>query len=120
MHTMLRFFNQTALFAVLALALIATGFQHRMPTADDTAMYSFMLAGGELADICADADGDGLPDQPDCPACHIVGLAHVPAMDVGIHDANLVFVASVIAPRESRAVRAVLDPANGLRAPPLV
>jgi hypothetical protein len=120
MQTMLGFFRQTALFAVITLALIATGFQHRMPTADDTAMYSFVLAGGDLADICADADGDGLPDQPDCPACHIVGIAHVPTVGLGIIDADLVFVASVIAPRESRAVRAVLDTANGLRAPPVV
>jgi hypothetical protein len=49
-----------------------------------------------------------------------VGIAHVPTVGLGIIDADLVFVASVIAPRESRAVRAVLDTANGLRAPPVV
>jgi hypothetical protein len=36
-----------------------------------------------------------------------------------LRDADLAFVAQVVAPRESRAVRSVLDPARGLRAPPL-
>jgi len=35
-----------------------------------------------------------------------------------LRDADLVFVARVVAPRESRAVREVLDPARGTRGPP--
>lgn len=37
----------------------------------------------------------------------------------GVAEANYVYVATVIAPRESRAIRGVRDPARGLRAPPL-
>ena len=107
------------LVATVTVALLATGFAHRVPLANDTALRAFVLAGGDLADICADTDGDGHPDRGDCPACHIVTAADLPAADLTIHDANLAYVAKVVAPRESRAVRSVLDPALGMRAPPL-
>ena len=76
------------------------------------------VAGG-LAPGVGDLDGDGLPDHADCPACHIAGSADLPPTDHTLRDADLAFVAQVTAPRESCAVRAVLDPARGLRAPPL-
>lgn len=102
----------------LTLALVATGFAHRLPSSDQLALQSYVLAGGNLGDLCGDADGDGLPDRSDCPACHIAGAMDLPAPVTTIRDADLVFVAEVVAPRESRAIRAVLDPARGLRAPP--
>ncbi len=105
--------------AVLTLALVATGFAHRVPTVQDAFLQSYVLAGGSLADLCADIDGDGLPDYGDCPACHIVAAADLPDAGLTFHDADLAFVAKVISPRESRAVRTVLDPARGMRAPPL-
>ncbi len=107
------------LLAALAVALVATGFANRVPATGDDAVLAYVLAGGTLSDICGDADGDGLPDHGDCPACHIVGAAALPSADLGLRDADLIFVAAIVAPRESRAVRAVLDPARGLRAPPL-
>jgi protein-disulfide isomerase len=55
----------------------------------------------------------------DCPACHIVASADLPDAGLTFHDADLAFVAKIVAPRENRAVRAVLDLARGLRAPPL-
>jgi hypothetical protein len=76
-------------------------------------------AGGDIADLCGDLDGDGLPDHGDCPACQIAGSADLPPTTLTLRDADLAFVAQVVAPRESRAVRSVLDPARGLRAPPL-
>ena len=105
--------------AALTVALVATGFAHRLPSTDDAALSAYALAGGDIADLCGDLDGDGLPDHGDCPACQIAGGADLPPTALTLRDADLAFVAQVVAPRESRAVRAVLDPARGLRAPPL-
>ncbi|MCB6178979.1 hypothetical protein LHP98_12680 [Rhodobacter sp. Har01] len=111
--------HRLLMLVALTVALAATGFAHRMPTPDQAALDAFLLAGGELSDLCGDADGDGLPDHPGCQACQIAGAADLPAPLTSARKADLVFVAEVVAPRESRAVRAVLDPARGLRAPPL-
>ena len=111
--------RHAVLVTVMTLALVATGFAHRIPTAQDAMIQSYVLAGGDLADLCADTNGDGLPDHADCPACHIVASAELLDADLTLHDADLAFVAKVVAPRESRALRMVLDPARGMRAPPL-
>jgi hypothetical protein len=107
------------LVAFITLALVATGFSHRALSSEDVALQSYLLSGGDLADLCADANGDGLPDHLECPACHIVAAAGLPDAELTLQAADLVFVAKVVAPRESRALRTVLDPARGMRAPPL-
>ncbi|MEZ5796772.1 MAG: hypothetical protein R3D63_04335 [Paracoccaceae bacterium] len=114
-HTIQRLF----ILVAVTVALVATGFGHRMPTENDAALQAYVLAGGDLGDLCADTEGDGLPDHGDCPVCHIVATVDLPASNLTLHDADLAFVAEVVAPRESRAVRNVLDPARGMRAPPL-
>ena len=106
-----------AIAALLTLALVATGFGHRMPTAQDAQLEVIAQMGG-LSDICADLNGDGIPDD-DCPVCHLNGSADLPSAPPSVQKADLAFVTQVIAPRESRAIRTVLDPARGLRAPPL-
>lgn len=112
-------FHRLALMFALTVALVAAGSGHRVPSANDAMIEAFVLSGGSLADLCADTDGNGLPDHGDCPACHIVASADLPEADLTLRDADLAFVAKVVAPRESRALRLVLDPARGLRAPPL-
>lgn len=106
-----------ALVAALTLALVATGFVHRMPTAEGAALEAYALATGLPTEFCGDIDGDGVPDG-DCPACHIVATATPPAADLSLKDADLILIATVVAPRENRAARVVRDPALGLRAPP--
>lgn len=104
---------------LLTIALVATGFAHRLPSADSAAMDAYVLAGGSLDDLCRDIDGDGKPDHGKCPACQIVGGAALTTGPVTLHAAALRIVATVAAPGESRAVRAVQDPAHASRAPPL-
>lgn len=106
-----------ALVGVLTLALAATGFAHRMPTVQQAQLEIIAQMGG-LAEICADLNGDGVPDD-DCPVCHLTGGADLPPASPTARPADLAFVAVQVAPRESRAIRAVLDPAHGLRAPPV-
>lgn len=114
-----RTLRRLILLTALTVALVATAFAHRMPSGDDTALQAFVLAGGDLADLCTDPDGDGPAAAVHCPACQIAGAVYLPPASLGLRDADLIFVAAVVAPRESRAVRAVLDPARGMRAPPL-
>lgn len=119
MRAMSVLFQRLLLLAVIATGLAATGFAHRIPSTDDSAQQSFVLAGGALSDLCAGGVDHGPPAHGDCPACQIVGAVDLPPVMFGLRDADLAFVAAVVAPRESRAVRSVLDPARGMRAPPL-
>lgn len=105
--------------AVITLALAGVGSVHPAPGSDAPQIEAFVLAGGSLADLCTDADGDGMPDHGDCPACHTTTAATPPALSLRLRDADLAFAAKVVAPRESRAIRPALDPAHGLRAPPV-
>lgn len=107
------------LIALLTVALVAAAFSHRLPRASDIAIESYVLAGGDISDICGDMGPDGKVSHQDCPACRIVGSAILPDAPLSIAEVNFVFVATVVAPRESRAIRTVLDPARGTRAPPL-
>ncbi|GHG96534.1 hypothetical protein [Pseudodonghicola xiamenensis] len=105
------------LVMVLTIATGALGFAHRLPSADQQALDAYVLAGGNPADICGGAGGNR--DDHHCPACSLTG-AVVPPDPVGlVHRAEYHYIAQIITPRENRAVRAVLDPALGLRAPPL-
>lgn len=112
-----------ALLALLTVALTATGFAHRMPAVTDQAQaeaVAFLLAnGGGIADIC----GNGFPGSetktPSCLACQIAGTADLPALAQGLIDADLAFIARVVAPRESRALLRVLDVANTPQGPPV-
>lgn len=107
------------LIALLTVALVATGFAHRLPSASDLTIEAYALAGGDISDLCGEQGADDKVTHRDCPACHIVGSAMFPDAQPTIAEVDYVFVATVVAPRESRAVRAVLDPARGMRAPPL-
>jgi hypothetical protein len=111
--------HRALLLIALTVALTATGFAHRMPTADDEALAFALANGVSLADLCAgDLDGDGSRD-PHCMACQIAGTADLPPVTPGLIDLELAFVARVIAPRESRAIARVLDPAHTPQAPPV-
>lgn len=107
------------LIALLTVALVATAFAHRIPNPSDIAIEAYVLAGGDISDICGDLRSDGKATHRDCPACHIFGSAMLPDAQQNIIHVDYVYVATVIAPRENRAVRSVLDPARGMRAPPL-
>jgi hypothetical protein len=112
-HPLLRL----CLVALLALGLLATGLAHRAPSSSDEARAAFVLAGGNLGDLCG-LPGEGV--HGDCPACHLTGSADLPTANGLLRPANLVIAASFAAPHDTPMLRPVLDPAHGLRAPPLV
>lgn len=102
---------------ILSVALVAAGFGHRAPTGAEPALDAFVLAGGDLSQICADTGGDAMAGE-DCPACHLTATLLVPPHHATASMVDLRLVAQVDAPRESRALHRVRDPARGLRAPP--
>ena len=119
MHMAERYLSRLLILVAFTLSVLAMGVAHRIPSPDDLAAESFVLAGGDLAEICGDAGTDGTHAGRDCPACQLVGSIDAVPVTVALREADLVLVAKVVAPRESRAVRVVLDLSHGLRAPPL-
>ena len=111
---------ELALLSMLVAALMVSGAAHRMQSADSMALDAFVLAGGDLADLCDAPGSNGVGGQSDCPACHVAGTAEVPAPGLVPRTAELIVKAAVTAPRESRAQRPVRDPGHAMRAPPLV
>lgn len=110
-----------AVVLLLACSMLATGFAHRVPAVAQAAFQAYVLAGGVAADLCiarTGAGGDRHAPDP-CPVCHLMGSAVLPDATPGIRDADLTFLAHMVLPCESRALRMVRDPARGLRAPPL-
>ena len=115
--------QRVALLITLAVALVATGFAHGMPSPRDAAQaeaLAFVLANGaSTADLC----GDGLPGDAamgqSCLACQITGAAHLASPQATLIKVELAFVARIIAPRESRAQSRVLDPAHSPQGPPV-
>jgi hypothetical protein len=43
--------QRLVLVAALTVALVATGFAHRLPSTDDASLAAYALAGGDIADI---------------------------------------------------------------------
>ncbi|MFP1645773.1 hypothetical protein [Pontitalea aquivivens] len=107
-----------AVVVAVAFALLATGFAHRAPTVDDALLEAYALSYGSVETLCGDIDGDGVADRSACSACRIVGVTNLPVADLSLRDADLIVIATVVAPRANRAARMVRDPALGLRAPP--
>ncbi|MBA3908663.1 MAG: hypothetical protein C0524_02015 [Rhodobacter sp.] len=108
----------TLILAVLAVALVATGFAHRAPSQTDSVLMAALLAGGSPADIWGDSDPDTSPGQVDCPACLITAAADLTPLQGLLQDLDLVLLAKVMAPPAARTIRTVLDPAHPAHGPP--
>jgi hypothetical protein len=112
-------FSGVVLTLFLALTMGLVGFAHRAPSLSDEAVAAYALQGVALADLCGE-DGKAMADGGGCPACHVAAGITLPSPLRLLRQAELRLVATVIAPRESRALRIALNPAHGSRAPPSV
>jgi len=110
--------HRMALLAVLTLSLVATGFAHRLPNAEDQTVAAMLASGAALSDICGELAGTPRHADSLCQACQIAGGADVPPLTGAVVPAALVLVAEVTAPRESRRIARVLDPARTPQGPP--
>ncbi len=103
---------------VLGVAVLLSGFAHKMPAAQDTALASFVMAGGDLADICNDS-GKTHQMPGGCDACRLVGAAVLAEPVLCPVAVERVIAATILIPAQTHAARAPRDPALGGRAPPL-
>ncbi|WP_137110394.1 hypothetical protein [Rhodobacter sp. SY28-1] len=111
--------HRAALFALVTLALVATGFAHRMPSQQDEALAFVLATGASLADICGDDLGGNGNASADCLACQITGAADLPSAALSLIDLDLAFHAAVIAPREAVALARAQGPAHRPQGPPV-
>ncbi len=89
--------HRLVLLVSLTVALVATGFGHRMPAPSDAALAFALANGATAADFCGDdLDGDGVRD-PHCLACQIAGTADLPTTTQSLIDLDLAFVARTVA-----------------------
>ena len=109
--------TRLALLVALAVSLTATGFAHRAPDAQDQTLALAYAMGAGVDDFCGDGP-DGHPRGADCLACQITCSADLPPALQAPVAADLVLLASVIAPRESRALTPPRDPGHSPQAPP--
>lgn len=110
--------HRALLLAALTVALVATGFAHRTPSSADQALVLALANGATLADLCADGEASGQHSGPGCLACQIAGAADLPPMPGDLQRLDLVFLATVAAPRASRTIPRVLDLSNAPQGPP--
>lgn len=110
--------QRALLLVALTVAPVATGFAHRVPMAADQGLALALANGATLDDLCADAGAGDRHSGPGCLACRIAGAADLPPAQGDLRKLDLVAVAEVTAPRESRIVPPVLDPSNAPQGPP--
>lgn len=110
--------HRTLILAVLAVALVATGFAHRAPSQTDTALMAVFLAGGSAADICGDATSGSDLGRSDCLACLITAAVDLPAVQGTLGDRDLVLLAQVSTLPGGRVIPWSLDLANTAQGPP--
>ncbi|MFN4194100.1 MAG: hypothetical protein ACK4FR_14305 [Tabrizicola sp.] len=111
--------HRVVLLVLLSVALVATGFAHRMPAPSDEALAFLIANGATPADFCADDLGGDTARDPHCLACQIAGAADLPSPVRTRLDLELAFHAAVIAPQDTRALTRARDPAHRPQGPPV-
>lgn len=123
MTRVLLFLHRALLLVVVTVALTATGFAHRMPSAQDGAQaeaIAFALANEAApSDFCGGLPGSDRATALHCPACQIAASATLPQPSALLIDAQLAFHAQITAPCLTLALRSVRDPAHSPQAPPV-
>jgi hypothetical protein len=111
---------RTALALLLAVALSAAGWAHRLPASygsGGAALEVYLAAGGSVEDLCGTSGGTAASDE-ECPVCRMPGTLALPARIVP--PAGLV-VAVVAVDTSFEAMRGSdLHPPWYGRAPPVV
>ena len=112
--------HRVALVAAIAIALLATGFAHRMPTAAEDGALAYALQNGiSLNDLCGGDPGQSAHPGSECQACQITGAADLPPLTGVRIDVELAVQAAVVAPLEVRGAARTSDPAHRPQGPPV-
>ncbi|MBJ2150470.1 hypothetical protein [Paracoccus sp. IB05] len=73
---------------LMVLAMTVTAYAHKVPAGGDLAMRNFIMAGGNLNELC----GDGIFAPGDCPLCRLSDTATVPEPPAGLSEITYRFV----------------------------
>lgn len=104
----------------LTIALVALGMGHRYADpAQSAALEAYAMAGGDLADLCGGADGTTMAGSH-CPVCHVAGAMLLPDPVLPVQAAVFGRYAEIAVTQQAAVHPKARDPANGLRAPPVV
>jgi hypothetical protein len=107
------------LVTLIAVSVIGLSSAPIATPRDQTSMQAFVLAGGDLSQLCANTDDSDHADHQDCPACRLaiteaIATAVPDLVDLGLSPAPRIPVSA-----EGRVTFRVRDPALGVRGPPL-
>lgn len=105
------------LLMVLGLALTASGFAHRAPSIQDERLESYVLAGGDLAEICGMAGMSGGAD--DCPFCTLAANPPAPLPELRLGQDLPAMARSLVSPEAVHPFVARRDCSRLTRGPPL-
>ena len=119
MSALFTYLLRMLVLAAVTLSLVATGFAHRAPDADERLAAAMVAAGASVQDICGGPGPVGGHSDPLCQACQIAGGADLPLRITLAQPAALVWLARVFAPRENKSVARVLDMSRIPQAPPV-
>lgn len=108
-----------ALLAVLTLALVATGWAHRVPEVPDEALAFMAATGATVADFCGEGGGAKHAD-PLCQACQIAGGAALPSPAEVMLALDLQVGETGFQPRDRASVARILDHSHAPQGPPVV
>lgn len=112
--------HRALLLVVIAVALSATGFAHRMPGLQDGALAFALANGAGASDFCGRTAGGDRATGLHCPACQITASADLPQPTDTLVGLGLSVHATVNARRETLAPCRIRDPAHTPRGPPAV
>lgn len=119
MVRMFQMLHRAVLLVALTVALVATGFAHRMPDLQDEALAFALQNGASAGDFCGEDPFKAAHGGAECQACHIAGTADLPPLTGAQINLELAFHAEVVAPREARALSRPTDPAHPPQGPPV-
>ncbi|MES2435274.1 MAG: hypothetical protein V4586_15810 [Pseudomonadota bacterium] len=82
MTSFARQFAQNVMALLLAVALVALGFGHRMALHDPVDLSAYAMPDGTLPELCHDGGtaDHGAKDQAPCPACRIIAAVELPQL----------------------------------------
>jgi len=110
--------QRALLLVALTVALVATGFAHRMPSAGDQSLVLALANGATLEDLCAEGGAGDEHSGPSCLACQIAGAADLPPVQGALIDLELADVTTIIALQETSALARASNLAHRPQGPP--
>lgn len=112
--------HRALVLVVLAVALTATGFAHRMPVPQDGALAFALANGADASDFCGGTAGGDPAGGLHCLACQTTASADLPSVAGVRIDLALGVHADVIPARQAVTFRTIRDRAHPPQGPPVV